>query len=155
MSGYAGNDTAVGNDPPVERIIEEDRDGAVAVCGTDDCNGDEEMEDQNQEGNVDDEDEDDEDDDDEDDDDEDNEDDEHAKDEDEDEDEDDEHRDEDGGATAEDDEEDDSETCHVGRWCSGSDDGGGECPSYADNSGSADSNAYRRTSPTSFYNPWD
>ncbi|XP_021728726.1 acidic leucine-rich nuclear phosphoprotein 32 family member B-like [Chenopodium quinoa] len=107
-ASYAGNDTAVGNDQPVDRIIEEDRGGAVAVCGADD-----------------------------------------------DEDEDDEHGDEDEGVGAEDDEEDDSETGHGGRWSSGSDDGGGEYPAYDDDSGSADSDAYRRPSPTSFYDPWD
>uniref|UniRef100_A0A803NDK6 DNA 5'-3' helicase n=1 Tax=Chenopodium quinoa TaxID=63459 RepID=A0A803NDK6_CHEQI len=77
MPGYAGNDTAVGNDQLVERIIEEDK-------------------------------------------------------------------------AAEDDEEDDSETGHGGRWSSGSDDGGGEYPAYDDDSGSVDSDAYRRPSPTSF-----
>uniref|UniRef100_A0A803MRY3 DNA 5'-3' helicase n=1 Tax=Chenopodium quinoa TaxID=63459 RepID=A0A803MRY3_CHEQI len=88
MPGYAGNDTAVGNDQLVERIIEEDKGSAMGVYGADDA--------------------------------------------------------------AEDDEEDDSETGHGGRWSSGSDDGGGEYPAYDDDSGSVDSDAYRRPSPTSF-----
>ncbi|XP_021751561.1 46 kDa FK506-binding nuclear protein-like [Chenopodium quinoa] len=69
--GIAGNDTNVGNEPPVERTFEEDMGTVVAVCGAHDVNGDEEMGDQNQEGIVEDEDENDEDDDDEEDDDED------------------------------------------------------------------------------------
>ncbi|XP_021751650.1 acidic leucine-rich nuclear phosphoprotein 32 family member B-like [Chenopodium quinoa] len=52
---------AVGNEQPDERITEEDRGGAVAICGADAGNGDEDMEDQNQDGNADAEDEDDED----------------------------------------------------------------------------------------------
>ncbi|XP_021741984.1 nucleoplasmin-like protein ANO39 [Chenopodium quinoa] len=123
---------AVGNEQPDERIIEEDRGGAVAICGADAGNGDEDMEDQNQDGNANDEDEDDEDEDydDEDDDDYDLEYDENEEDsEDEDdkdeedaeyEDKDDEHGNEDEGEATEDDDEDDSQS-----WSTGSDDGGG------------------------------
>ncbi|XP_021719811.1 ribosomal L1 domain-containing protein CG13096-like [Chenopodium quinoa] len=60
----AGNDTNVGNEPPVERTFEEDMGTAVAVYGAHDGNGDEEMGDQNQDDIVEDEDENDEDDDD-------------------------------------------------------------------------------------------
>ncbi|XP_021759495.1 nonsense-mediated mRNA decay protein 2-like [Chenopodium quinoa] len=85
--GYAGNDTAVGNVQPVERIIEEDRGGAVAKNGGDGDDAEEGNVDDAEEGTADDED------------------DEDA------EDEDDENRDEDGGEA---DEDDDSETDHGG-----------------------------------------
>ncbi|XP_021746172.1 nonsense-mediated mRNA decay protein 2-like [Chenopodium quinoa] len=58
MPGYAENDTTVRNDQPVESIIEEDRCGAVAVCGADD--DDEDDDDEDNEDNEDAEDEDDE-----------------------------------------------------------------------------------------------